>query len=154
MIANKIVEEYMANQLETKSEGARRAAEWLETRLAELGDTVKSLEQDVDRQRAESGSNSIGIVSQRLGELTSQLVSAQTATAAAGARYDQVRDGPREPRQLGRPPRDHRILEHSSAAGQVHGAARRAWRICGRFMARTTPRLSRFAPSWPEFKRA
>ena len=91
VIANKIVEEYMANQLETKSEGARRAAEWLEVRLAELGDTVKSLEQDVDRQRAATGSNSIGIVSQRLGELTSQLVSAQTATAAAGARYDQVR---------------------------------------------------------------
>jgi polysaccharide biosynthesis transport protein len=90
-IANKIVEEYMANQLETKSEGARRAAEWLETRLAELGDTVKSLEQDVDHRRAESGSNSIGIVQQRLGELTTQLVSAQTATAAAGARYDQVR---------------------------------------------------------------
>jgi capsular exopolysaccharide synthesis family protein len=90
-IANKIVEEYIANQLETKSEGARRVAEWLETRLAELGDTVKSLEQDVDHRRAESGSNSIGIVQQRLGELTTQLVSAQTATAAAGARYDQVR---------------------------------------------------------------
>jgi capsular exopolysaccharide synthesis family protein len=90
-IANKIVEEYMANQLETKSAGARRAAEWLETRLAELGNTVKSLEQDVDHRRAESGSNSIGIVQQRLGELTTQLVSAQTATAAAGARYDQVR---------------------------------------------------------------
>ena len=90
-IANKIVEEYIAHQLETKSEGARRAAEWLETRLAELGNTVKSLEQDVDQRRAESGSNSIGIVQQRLGELTTQLVSAQTATAAAGARYDQVR---------------------------------------------------------------
>ena len=90
-IANKIVEEYIAHQLETKSEGARRAAEWLETRLAELGNTVKSLEQDVDQRRAESGSNSIGIVQQRLGELTTQLVSAQTATAAARARYDQVR---------------------------------------------------------------
>jgi capsular exopolysaccharide synthesis family protein len=91
LIANKIVEEYMQSQLETKSEGARRAAKWLETRLVELGDTVKSLEQDVDRQRAETGSNSIGIVSQRLGELTSQLVGAQTASAAAGARYEQVR---------------------------------------------------------------
>jgi capsular exopolysaccharide synthesis family protein len=91
MIANKLVDEYIESQLETKSEGARRAAEWLEVRLAELGDTVKSLEKDVDRQRAESGSNSIGIVSQRLGELTTQLVSAQTASAAAGARYEQVR---------------------------------------------------------------
>jgi capsular exopolysaccharide synthesis family protein len=91
LIANKLVDEYIDSQLETKSEGARRAAEWLEKRLAELGDAVKALEKNVDRQRAESGSNSIGIVSQRLGELTTQLVSAQTASAAAGARYEQVR---------------------------------------------------------------
>ena len=94
MIANKIVEGYMANQLETKSEGARRAAEWLETRLAELGETVKSLEQDVDRQRATTGSNSIGIVSQRLGELTSQLVSAQTATAGSRGALRPGAEGP------------------------------------------------------------
>ena len=91
LIANSLVDEYIDSQLETKSEGARRAAEWLEVRLAELGDTVKSLERNVQHRRAESGSNSIGIVSQRLAELTSQLVSAQTASAAAGARYEQVR---------------------------------------------------------------
>jgi len=91
LIANKLVEEYMASQLETKSEGARRAAEWLEVRLAELGETVKSLEVSVQQRRADAGSNSIGIVSQRLAELTSQLVGAQAASAAAGARYDQVR---------------------------------------------------------------
>ena len=91
LIANKLVDEYMQSQLETKSEGARRAAEWLEARLAELGGTVKSLEQSVQRQRAESGSDSINIVSQRLAELTSQLVAAQAASAAAGARYQQVR---------------------------------------------------------------
>jgi capsular exopolysaccharide synthesis family protein len=91
LIANKLVDEYMQSQLETKSEGARRAAEWLEARLAELGDTVKSLEQSVQRQRAESGTDSINIISQRLAELTSQLVHAQAASAAAGARYQQVR---------------------------------------------------------------
>jgi hypothetical protein len=81
----------MQSQLETKSEGARRAAEWLEVRLAELGETVKSLEQSVQQRRAESGSDGIGIVSQRLAELTSQLVSTQAASAAAGARYQQAR---------------------------------------------------------------
>jgi capsular exopolysaccharide synthesis family protein len=91
LIANKLVDEYMESQIETKSEGARRAAEWLEARLADLGKTVKSLEQDVQRQRAESGSDGINIVSQRLAELTSQLVSAQAASAAAGAHYRQVR---------------------------------------------------------------
>lgn len=91
LIANKLVGEYMESQLETKSEGARRAAEWLEVRLSELGETVKSLEQSVQQQRAESGSDGIDIVSQRLAHLNTQLVSAQTATAAARARYDQVR---------------------------------------------------------------
>jgi polysaccharide biosynthesis transport protein len=91
LIANKVVDEYVEAQLETKSEGARRAAEWLELRLAELGSTVKSLEESVQRQRAETGSNGIGIVSQRLAELTTQLVGAQAASTAAGARYEQVR---------------------------------------------------------------
>jgi polysaccharide biosynthesis transport protein len=91
LIANKLVEEYMQSQLETKSAGARRAAEWLEVRLAELGDTVKSLEQSVQLRRAESGTDGINIVSQRLAELTSQLVAAQAASASAGARYQQVR---------------------------------------------------------------
>jgi polysaccharide biosynthesis transport protein len=91
LVANRLVDEYMKSQLETKSEGARRAAEWLEVRLAELGETVKSLEQSVQRQRAESGSDAVNIISQRLAELTSQLVSAQAASAAAGARYQQVR---------------------------------------------------------------
>jgi capsular exopolysaccharide synthesis family protein len=91
LIANKLVDEYMESQLEAKSAGARRAAEWLEVRLAELGNTVKSLEQTVQQQRAESGSDSINIASQRLAELTSQLVAAQAASAAAGARYKQVR---------------------------------------------------------------
>jgi polysaccharide biosynthesis transport protein len=91
LIANQLVDAYMQSQREAKSEGARRAAEWLEVKLAELGDTVQSLEQSVQRQRAESGSDGINIVSQRLAELTSQLVGAQAAAAAAGARYQQVR---------------------------------------------------------------
>ena len=91
LIANKIVDEYIKSQLETKSEGARHAAEWLEMRLAELGDTVRSLEQNVERQRQDSGSNLKDIVSQRLGQLNIQLADAQAASVAAGARYEQVR---------------------------------------------------------------
>ena len=91
LIANKVVEEYMQSQLEAKSEGARHAAKWLEGRLAELGENVKSLERSVQQRRAESGTDGMNIVSQRLAELTSQLVGAQAASAAAGARYQQVR---------------------------------------------------------------
>jgi succinoglycan biosynthesis transport protein ExoP len=91
LIANKIVDEYMASQLESKSEGARHAAEWLKVRLVELGDTVMSLAQNVQKQRAETGSNRIDIVAQRLAQLNTQLVGAQAAAAAARARYEQVR---------------------------------------------------------------
>ncbi len=89
-IANKLVDEYLESQLETKSEGARRAAEWLEVRLGELGDIVRSLEQEVQRQRAESGSNAIDIVSQTLAQLNTELVAAQAAAAATKARYEQA----------------------------------------------------------------
>jgi polysaccharide biosynthesis transport protein len=92
LIANKLVKEYMDAQLETKSEGARHAAEWLQVRLAELGETVKSLEGSVRRQRAESGTNGVDIVSQRQAQLNTQLVSAQAASAKASARYSQVRN--------------------------------------------------------------
>jgi capsular exopolysaccharide synthesis family protein len=91
-IANKVVDEYIESQLETKSEGARRAADWLELRLAELGDTVRSLEESVQKQRAETGTNSIKIVDQRLAQLNSELVVAQAALAATTARYQQVQN--------------------------------------------------------------
>lgn len=91
LIANRIVDEYIESRLETKTEGARRAAQWLEARLAELGETVRSLEQSVERQRTDTGVTSVDIVSQRLSQLNSQLVDAQAATASAAARHEQVR---------------------------------------------------------------
>ena len=91
LIANTLVDEYMKSQLETKTEGARHAAEWLEDRLAELGKTVRSLEQSVQQQRTEAGSNSIDIVSQRLAQINLQLIDAHATSAASRARYEQVR---------------------------------------------------------------
>jgi polysaccharide biosynthesis transport protein len=91
LIANTLVDEYMKSQLETKTEGARHAAEWLDARLAELGKTVRSLEQSVQQQRTESGSNSMDIVSQRLAQINLQLIAAHAASAASRARYEQVR---------------------------------------------------------------
>ncbi len=91
LIANTLVDEYLKSQLETKTEGARHAAEWLEARLGELGKTVRSLEQSVQQQRTETGSNSLDIVSQRLAQINLQLIEAHAASAASRARYEQVR---------------------------------------------------------------
>lgn len=91
LIANKLVEEYIESQLETKTEGARRAAEWLETRLAELGQTVRRLERAVQQQRARTGSDGIAIALQGLAQRNASLVEAQAASAAARGRYEQAR---------------------------------------------------------------
>jgi capsular exopolysaccharide synthesis family protein len=91
LIANTVVDEYMKNQLETKTEGARHAAEWLWDRLAELGKTVRTLEQNVQKQSTATGSNSLDIVSQRLAQINLQLIAAHAASAASQARFEQVR---------------------------------------------------------------
>jgi succinoglycan biosynthesis transport protein ExoP len=91
-IANELVDEYIESQLETKSEGARRAADWLEIRLIELGDTVRTLEQSVQEQRTDSGSDGIKIVEQRLTQLNGELVVAQANLTASKARYQQAQD--------------------------------------------------------------
>ncbi len=93
-ITNKVVETYIASQLETKTEGARRAANWLQARLTELGGTVQSLEQSLQRQRTDSGlaeNDGTNIASQRLAQLNMQLVAAQANSASTLARYQQVR---------------------------------------------------------------
>ncbi|MDX6750238.1 polysaccharide biosynthesis tyrosine autokinase [Geminicoccaceae bacterium 1502E] len=91
LIANKLVDSYIESQLETKTEGARRAAAWLEARLAELGETVRLLERDVQQQRALTGSDGIDIALQGLAQRNASLVQAQTAAAEARGRYEQVR---------------------------------------------------------------
>jgi succinoglycan biosynthesis transport protein ExoP len=90
-VANTLVQEYMKSQLETKTAGVRRAAEWLETRLSELGVTVRALEKDVQDQRAQTGTENLDNVSQRLAQLNVSLAAAQTQAAAASARYQQAR---------------------------------------------------------------
>ena len=91
-IANTLVDQYIENQLETKSEGARRIAQWLEVRLTELGEEVRLLEQQLQQQRVKSGSNAIDMVSKTLDQLNNELVSVQAVVVAKKAHYDQVED--------------------------------------------------------------
>ena len=88
-IANKVVDEYIESAGDQKR-GARHAAEWLRNAPGRAW-RHRALEQNVERQRQDSGSNLKDIVSQRLGQLNIQLADAQAASVAAGARYEQVR---------------------------------------------------------------
>jgi hypothetical protein len=120
-IANKVVDEYIESQLETKSQGARRAADWLEVRLAELGDTVRSLEENVQEERAQTGSNNIGHrpalgpAQQRAGARPGRAGSGHGALSAGPS-------GAGRGRPAGGPAFRDRLLQRSSDPRQEHGA--------------------------------
>lgn len=94
-IANAIAESYLTDQLDSKYEATRRASEWLQQRIAEL--KQKALDSDLAVQKFKSSNNLIStggqlISDQQLTQLNSQLIIAQSATASAKAKYDQIQN--------------------------------------------------------------
>jgi succinoglycan biosynthesis transport protein ExoP len=94
-IANAIAESYLTDQLDSKYEATRRASEWLQQRIAEL--KQKALESDLAVQKFKSSNNLIStggqlISDQQLTQLNSQLIVAQSATASAKSKYDQIQN--------------------------------------------------------------
>ncbi|MGO4869891.1 MAG: GNVR domain-containing protein [Roseiarcus sp.] len=97
-IANAFAEAYLTDQLDAKFEATRRAAGWLQTRLAEL--KQKSLDSDLAIQKFKAekgivvtGGDKPGLISdQQLSEVNEQMVLARADTAKAEARYEQIED--------------------------------------------------------------
>jgi polysaccharide biosynthesis transport protein len=93
-LANAIVQAYFAEQSAAHSEAARRVTESLTGRLAELQERVRHAEEEVERYKAEQGivgASGRLVDEQQLTELNNQLTAAQGRTAAARARYEQLR---------------------------------------------------------------
>ncbi|AWK88490.1 GumC family protein [Azospirillum thermophilum] len=93
-IVNKLLEVYIQSQLAAKTEGVRLAAKWLETRLAELGETVRQLETKVLEQRAQVGLVQDGggdVATLRLNQLNAEVVRIEALRTATEARYRRVR---------------------------------------------------------------
>jgi capsular exopolysaccharide synthesis family protein len=97
LIVNTLVGTYIRTQLETKTEGARQAAKWLEARLSELGGTVNELEQSIQQRRSAvglvkadgvTGANS---AVQRLTQLNMELARTKATRATLEARYQRVK---------------------------------------------------------------
>jgi succinoglycan biosynthesis transport protein ExoP len=85
-IANAIAEAYINDQLESKYDTARRASEWLQTRLTELSEKATVADAAVVAFKSknnivESGGRLMN--EQRVAELNSQLVIARTTTSNA-----------------------------------------------------------------------
>ena len=94
-IANMIAEKYLVEQLDAKFDATRRANLWLEDRLSDLKEEVKTDENLVEAYRSESGLFSAGnttISQQQMGELTAQLIVQRAELAEAEARLASVRD--------------------------------------------------------------
>ena len=97
-IANAFAEAYLTEQLDAKFDATRRAAGWLQTRLAEL--KQKSLDSDLAVQKFKAdkgivvtGGDRPGLISdQQLTQLNEQMVIARADTAKADARYQQIQE--------------------------------------------------------------
>ncbi|MGD0187778.1 MAG: GNVR domain-containing protein [Roseiarcus sp.] len=97
-IANAFAEAYLTDQLDAKFDATRRAAGWLQSRIADL--KQQSLDADfaiqkfkADKGIVVTGGDRPGLMSdQQLTELNGQLVLARADTAKAEARYQQIQD--------------------------------------------------------------
>jgi succinoglycan biosynthesis transport protein ExoP len=93
-IARAYADAYLADQLDSKYEAARRASEWMQQRIAEL--RQKSLDTDlaVQKFRAEKGlitTDGQLVSEQQLTQLNSQLILAQADTASVQAKYNRIK---------------------------------------------------------------
>lgn len=92
-IANAVADTYVAASLEAKYTSTKIASDWLKDRLIEL--KVQTTDADRTLQNYKTANNIVetgrGLLDQQqISDLTSQLISARTATAEAKARLDRI----------------------------------------------------------------
>jgi capsular exopolysaccharide synthesis family protein len=103
LVANRIVNEYVVQQLETEYDATRRASSWLNDRLGELKSKVEESEQQVQRFRTGSvirDGRDGTVLTQEITTVTTQLAAAQDQLRTAQARLGSMesllgRDGMR-----------------------------------------------------------
>lgn len=95
-IVNVIADAYIANQLNAKLEASRRARDWMQDRLRDLGEQALAAERAVSAYKSQNNVVSSGgkpIDEQQISELNSGLVTARAQTADALAkltRYEAI----------------------------------------------------------------
>jgi polysaccharide biosynthesis transport protein len=94
-IPNEVINQYLANNIESEARTTRRSVALLEARLEELRGEVLTAEAEVARYRASEGlfaaSNASSITQQELSVLNTQLAEAKALEAAANARLSTAR---------------------------------------------------------------
>jgi succinoglycan biosynthesis transport protein ExoP len=94
VIANAIADQYIVDQLETKFDAAKRTTDWLNERLGQLAEQVRTAESAVEQYKSENdltdGKDGSSLASQQLSELNGQIVLARSNLAEQDAKYKQV----------------------------------------------------------------
>lgn len=95
-VANGVAELYLTDQLEAKFEATQRANEWLNERIFDLRENVRTSEVQAQQFREENRliqTASAGLVSdQQLAQVNSRLIDARTDLARTQARFSQISD--------------------------------------------------------------
>lgn len=101
LVARTYAEAYLSDQLSANFEASERASDWLQERLADLGQRAQAAAMEVETYKRENNliSTRGALMSdQQLADLNSQLIIAQADAASASARFNQldaiVRTGP------------------------------------------------------------
>lgn len=92
-IARGYADAFLDDQLQAKYDATRRASLWLQDRLTELKQQSYTADLAVQNFRSANGlisANGQLVSEQQLSEINTQLITAQTATAEAKARVDQI----------------------------------------------------------------
>lgn len=91
-IANAIAAAYIVDKLDTRYEGAKRAAAWLTGRIAELRNQVRDAEKAVEdfreKHQLQQGTANLTLNQQQLADLNARLVAARADLAEKKARVD------------------------------------------------------------------
>ena len=93
-LANGLAQTYLDERLAVRDASARKAADWVQSRLAQLHDEALRADQQVQLFKSGSGIVDTGhglLDEQQLTELSSQLVAARGRTIEASARLDRIR---------------------------------------------------------------
>lgn len=95
-VANAVADAYIEFGLSSRLTGAQKTASWLNDQLNDLRAKVKESEVELQRYQQQSGmvdtNNQQKLASERLSNLTAELIKAQTKRSEAQIRFNQVRN--------------------------------------------------------------
>jgi capsular exopolysaccharide synthesis family protein len=96
-VANKLADDYIENNLQVKFDATTKASAWLDNKLRDLRSQVEAADDRLAEYARANGivfvSQSQTLVTEKLGQLQSQLTAAQSDRMSREALYDQVQSG-------------------------------------------------------------